>query len=132
MGTVDAVVILACFKGLRLHDVHLRCWLTRHIRAIDAPAAFRGGFFQGASLRTALWHTWRLYTMTTPMNDDSSTLVFRRNLRGAWIWELHGSDGHVCNRSEIDFVSRAEAEVHATNNGQNVIPLPEAAADADD
>jgi len=43
-------------------------------------------------------------------------------MSSAWVWELRTGDGHVCNRSEGDFKTRADAEADAVQNGQTLEP----------
>lgn len=56
------------------------------------------------------------------MNQDDSRIILRRNVRSAWIWELRTEDGHVCNRSDGDFQTRADAEADALQHGQTLEP----------
>jgi hypothetical protein len=56
------------------------------------------------------------------MAYSESQIVLRRNMSSAWVWELRSGDGHVCNRSEGDFETRADAEADAVQNGQTLEP----------
>ena len=51
------------------------------------------------------------------VGPPQSTLVFRRNLYVRWLWELRASDGHILNRSDSDFSTRADCEADAARNG---------------
>ena len=46
-----------------------------------------------------------------------SKLVVRLNLQVRWIWELRAADGHLLNRSDADFMTRADCEADASRNG---------------
>ena len=46
-------------------------------------------------------------------------LVFRRNMKSRWIWELRSHDRHLLNRSEADFATREECEADAVRNGHS-------------
>ena len=48
---------------------------------------------------------------------DHTKLVVRRNLQVRWIWELRAPDGHLLNRSDSDFNTRADCEADASRNG---------------
>ena len=54
------------------------------------------------------------------MSHSASRIILRRNVRSAWIWELRSEDGHVCNRSDGDFHTRADAEADALKHGQSL------------
>ena len=56
------------------------------------------------------------------MAYSESRIVLRRNMSSAWVWELRTGDGHVCNRSEGDFQTRAAAEADALQHGQTLEP----------
>ena len=44
-------------------------------------------------------------------------LIVRRNLEVRWIWELRAVDGHLLDRSDADFATRADCEADASRKG---------------
>jgi hypothetical protein len=49
---------------------------------------------------------------------DMLKVRFRRNINNRWIWELLSPrDLHVCNRSELDFLTLKQCEADAAVKG---------------
>lgn len=59
----------------------------------------------------------------TPGRAPQGKIVFKRNLRRRWRWELWSREGKLLIRSQNDFATREECAAHARASGQKVPAL---------